>query len=88
VNDAERFAEATLDSLKDPANGSDQESEEVADGYYDLGSVINAQEGDLVKAEMLARESHRIRTCIYGNDHLNVEYSCDLLAHNVTRQFG
>eukprot|EP00596_Hydrurales_sp_CCMP1899_P007459 CAMPEP_0119051712 /NCGR_PEP_ID=MMETSP1177-20130426/73245_1 /TAXON_ID=2985 /ORGANISM="Ochromonas sp, Strain CCMP1899" /LENGTH=183 /DNA_ID=CAMNT_0007031023 /DNA_START=659 /DNA_END=1208 /DNA_ORIENTATION=+ len=59
---SERFAEATLDSLKDPANGLDQLSEEVAYGYYNLANVIHQQEGDLVKAEMLARESLRIRT--------------------------
>eukprot|EP00596_Hydrurales_sp_CCMP1899_P009897 CAMPEP_0119052220 /NCGR_PEP_ID=MMETSP1177-20130426/73586_1 /TAXON_ID=2985 /ORGANISM="Ochromonas sp, Strain CCMP1899" /LENGTH=587 /DNA_ID=CAMNT_0007031719 /DNA_START=259 /DNA_END=2022 /DNA_ORIENTATION=- len=77
--DAERFAEATLDSLKDPANGLDQESEAVANGYYNLANVIDAQEGDLVKAEMLARESLRIRTRAYGNNHVNVGISCHLL---------
>jgi tetratricopeptide (TPR) repeat protein len=77
---AERFAEATLDSLKDPANGLDQESKEVANGYYNLANVIDAQEGDLVKAEMLARESLRIRTRIYVNDHIEVGLSYDLLA--------
>jgi tetratricopeptide (TPR) repeat protein len=83
---AERFAEATLDSLKDPANGLDQLSEEVANGYYDLASVITNQEGDLVKAEMLARESLRIRTRIYGNDHVNVGVSCGLLARILISQ--
>jgi hypothetical protein len=83
---AERFAEASLDSLKDPANGLDQESEEVANGYYDLANVINEQEGDLVKAEMLARESLRIRTRVYGNDHVNVGHSCSLLARILTAQ--
>jgi hypothetical protein len=77
---AERFAEATLDSLKDPANGLDQESEEVANGYYNLAYVIDKQEGDLVKAEMLARESLRIRTLVYGNDHVNVGLVYGLLA--------
>jgi hypothetical protein len=77
---AERFAEATLDSLKDPANGLDQESEEVANGYCNLANVINQQEGDLVKAEMLARESLRIRTRVYSNDHVNVGLTCNLLA--------
>jgi len=77
--DAEKFAEATLDSLKDPANGLDQESEAVANGYYNLANVIDAQEGDLVKAEMLARESLRIRTRAYGNNHVNVGISCHLL---------
>jgi tetratricopeptide (TPR) repeat protein len=83
---AERFSEATLDSLKDPANGLDQESEEVAMGYHNLADVISAQKGDLVKAEMLARESLRIRTLIYGNDHVNVGHSCDLLARILMSQ--
>jgi tetratricopeptide (TPR) repeat protein len=77
---AERFAEATLDSLKDPANGLDQESEEVANGYHNVASVINKQDGDLVKAEMLVRESLRIRTRTYGNGNINVASSCGLLA--------
>jgi tetratricopeptide (TPR) repeat protein len=34
---AETFAQMTLDSLKDPGNGLDQQSEAVAAGYYDLG---------------------------------------------------
>jgi tetratricopeptide (TPR) repeat protein len=83
---AERFAEATLDSLKDPANGLDQESKEVAGGYHNLANVINAQEGDLVKAEMLARESLRITTRVYGNDHVNLGPSCDLLARILMSQ--
>jgi hypothetical protein len=78
--DAERFAEATLDSLKDPANGLDQQSEAVAKGYYDLGSVINQQKGDLVKAETLVRESLRIRTSLYDADHKQVAMSAGLLA--------
>jgi tetratricopeptide (TPR) repeat protein len=83
---AERFAEATLDSLKDPANGLDQESEEVAEGYHNLANVINKQEGDLVKAEVLARESLRIRTRVYGNNQVNVGHSCDLLARILVSQ--
>jgi tetratricopeptide (TPR) repeat protein len=81
---AERFAEATLGSLKDPANGLDQESEEVANGYYDLAIVITNQKGDLVKAEMLARESLRIRTRMYGND--NIGLSCSLLGQILMSQ--
>jgi tetratricopeptide (TPR) repeat protein len=66
--DAERYASLTLDSLKDKRNGVNQESEEVAKGYYNLGNVISLQDGDLNKAEMLARESLRIRVIVYGND--------------------
>jgi hypothetical protein len=66
--DAERFAEATLNSLKDPANGLDQLSMEVAMGYYNLASATSQQKvnTNLVEVEMLARESLRIRTLYYG----------------------
>jgi hypothetical protein len=64
---AELFAQMTLDSLKDPQNGLDQQSEAVAKGYYDLANVINQQSGDLVIAEKLARESLRIRVLINSN---------------------
>jgi hypothetical protein len=83
---AERFAEATLDSLKDPANGLDHESEEVAKGYYNLANVIHQQKGDLVKAEILARESLRIRTRVYGIDHVNIGLSGSLLARILMSQ--
>jgi tetratricopeptide (TPR) repeat protein len=78
--DAERFSQLTLDSLKDPANGVDQNSEAVAQGYYNLGSVIQTQNGDLYKAERLAREAYRIRIQLYGNDHFYVGASAALLA--------
>jgi tetratricopeptide (TPR) repeat protein len=83
---AERFAEATLDSLKDPANGLDQESKEVANGYYNLATVITKQKGDFVKGEMLARESFRIRTRVCGNDDVNIGLSCSLLARILMSQ--
>jgi hypothetical protein len=83
---AERFAEATLDSLKDPANGLDQESEEVANGYHNLANVIDKLKGDLVKAEVLAKVSLRIRTRVYGNDHVEVGRSCSLLAQILMSQ--
>jgi tetratricopeptide (TPR) repeat protein len=84
--DAERFSQVTLDSLKDPANGIDQESEAVAVGYYNLGSVICDQNGDLVKAESLVRESLRIRAQLYGNDHYRVGESIALLASTLRKQ--
>jgi tetratricopeptide (TPR) repeat protein len=77
---AETFAQLTLESLKDPGNGLDQQSEAVAKGYYDLGHVIYQQKGDLVKAEKLARESLRIRTRLFGGDHGQVGIPCGLLA--------
>jgi tetratricopeptide (TPR) repeat protein len=55
LDHAETFAQMTLDSLKDPGNRLDQQSEAVAIGYYDLGLVISQQKGDLVKAEKLVR---------------------------------
>jgi tetratricopeptide (TPR) repeat protein len=83
--DAERFAQVTLDSLKDPANKEDQESEAVAKGYYNMGRVINDQNKDLMRAEVLARESLRIRTQIYANDHY-VGFSSTLLADILRKQ--
>jgi hypothetical protein len=62
---AETFAQLTLESLKYPRNGLDQQGEAVAKGYRDLGRVIYQKKGgDLVKAEKLARESLRMRTCL------------------------
>jgi tetratricopeptide (TPR) repeat protein len=78
---AETFAQLTLESLKDPGNGLDQESQAVAKGYCDLGHVIFLQKGDLVKAEKLVRESLRIRTRLYGGDHAQVGMSSSILAH-------
>jgi tetratricopeptide (TPR) repeat protein len=77
---AERFAQATLDSLKDPGNGLNQESEEVAYGYFILAKVINQQEGDFVRAEMLVRESLRIRSQLYVHDNTLIGMSVGLLA--------
>jgi tetratricopeptide (TPR) repeat protein len=78
---AETFAQLTLESLKDPGNGLDQQSEAVAKGYHDLGHVIFQQKGgDLVKAEKLVRESLRIRTRFHGGDLTDVGVSSNLLA--------
>jgi tetratricopeptide (TPR) repeat protein len=77
---AETFAQMTLDSLKDPGNGLDQQSEEVARGYYDLGNVICQQKGDLVKAEKLVRESLRIRSRLCDAHHQLLGMSSGLLA--------
>jgi tetratricopeptide (TPR) repeat protein len=77
---AETFAQMTLDSLKDPGNGLDQQSEAVANGYYDLGSVINQKKGDYVKAEKLVRESLRIRSRLCDAHHQYLGMSIGLLA--------
>jgi tetratricopeptide (TPR) repeat protein len=82
----ETFAQMTLDSLKDPGNGLDQQSEAVANGYYDLGNVICQQEGDLVKAEKLVRESLRIRSRLHDAHHELVGMSIDLLARILQAQ--
>jgi tetratricopeptide (TPR) repeat protein len=59
--DAERFAQVTLDNLRDPANDVDQESEEVARGYYNLGCVIDIQNENFMRAEMLSRVNRSTR---------------------------
>ncbi len=76
--DAERYAQVTYGNLRDKKNGMDQEGEEMARGAYNLAYVIFQQNGDLIKAEELARESLRIRTLKYGSDHLSVGRSCSL----------
>jgi hypothetical protein len=79
--DAERFAQATFDSLKDPANGLDQNSREVAMGYYQLGCVIHKKNGDSVKAEGFLTESLRIRNSVCGSNSQEVRHSVGILAH-------
>eukprot|EP00596_Hydrurales_sp_CCMP1899_P010657 CAMPEP_0119037014 /NCGR_PEP_ID=MMETSP1177-20130426/5108_1 /TAXON_ID=2985 /ORGANISM="Ochromonas sp, Strain CCMP1899" /LENGTH=331 /DNA_ID=CAMNT_0006997679 /DNA_START=319 /DNA_END=1314 /DNA_ORIENTATION=- len=79
--DAERYSQLTLDSLKDPANKLDQNSEAVAMGYYNLGKVINSQNGNLEKAEMLVREAYRIRVQLYDNNHYLLGLNANLLAN-------
>jgi hypothetical protein len=85
-DNAELFAQMTLDSLKDPKNGFDQQSEAVARGYYDLANAINVQKGDYVKAEMLARESLRISVLINSNDP-NLARTTGLLASILMIQY-
>jgi tetratricopeptide (TPR) repeat protein len=79
-DNAETFAQMTLDSLKDPGNGLDQQSEAVAKGYYDLGLVISQQMEDYMKAEKLVRESLRIRSRLYDAHHLLVGINISVLA--------
>jgi hypothetical protein len=78
--DAVRYAQVTYGNLRDKKNGIDQEIEEVAIGAFYLANVIYKQEGDLIKAEELAIESLRIRTLVYGNNHIDIDMCCDLLA--------
>jgi tetratricopeptide (TPR) repeat protein len=68
LDKAKVYASMTLDSLKDPANGMDQESETVAGGRDNLARVF-LKEDNHAKAEMLVRESLRIRTLLYDVNH-------------------
>jgi tetratricopeptide (TPR) repeat protein len=77
--DAERYAQVTYGNLRDKKNGIDQESEAAATGAYNLADVIFQQDGDLLKAEELARESLRITSLINGSNHCRVGRTCSLL---------
>jgi tetratricopeptide (TPR) repeat protein len=84
---AERYAEQTYANLKDIKNGINQEGEQVAEGAYNLADVILRQDdGDLIKAEKLARESLRIRTQLYGPEFSEVGTTCLLLARILQKQ--
>lgn len=89
---AERYAEVTYSNLRDIKNGIDQESDEVAEGAFNLADVYLHQrsnpnrDGDLIKAENLAREALRIRTRLHGLHHHNVGQSDLLLARILTEQ--
>jgi hypothetical protein len=67
---AERFADQTYQNLRDIKNGMDQEGEEVANGAYNLANVnvMYRPDGDLTKAEKLARLSLCIRTRLHGSN--------------------
>jgi tetratricopeptide (TPR) repeat protein len=79
--DAERYAQVTYGNLRDKKNGIDQESRAVADGAYNLADVIYRQDGDLMKAEELARESLRITSLINDSNHYSVGRTCSFLAN-------
>jgi hypothetical protein len=86
LEQAETFALMTLDSLKDPWNGLDQNSEALAEGYYNLGCVLYEQDVDLVKALKLAREAYRIRVLLHGKDHFLVGEGTSLLVRILRQQ--
>lgn len=83
---AETYAQMTLDSLRDPANKVDPEGAELVGGYYNLAKVTNELNKDQLKAEMLIRESLRIGTKYYGNDHQCVRDSATLLSSILVSQ--
>jgi hypothetical protein len=85
--DAERYAQVTYGNLRDKKNGMDQEGDEMATGAFNLASVILHQNGDLIRAEVLARESLRIRSLINDDNDQRVGGDCNLLA-NVLRVQG
>jgi hypothetical protein len=65
----------------------DQEGEGVAGGAHNLADVIRQQDdGDLIKAEKLARESLRIRTRLHGSNHHSMGRSCTLLGRILINQ--
>jgi hypothetical protein len=87
--DAERYAEVTYMNLRDRKNGMDQEGEEIANGAYNLSNVIFQSDGDLSRAESLAREALRIRD-IRNTLPDMIAMSCSLLAKilQMQRKFG
>jgi hypothetical protein len=64
----------------------DQEGEEMAIGAFNLADLILQQDGDLIKAEELARESLRITTLTHDSNDYIVDLSCDLLARILSAQ--
>jgi tetratricopeptide (TPR) repeat protein len=84
--DGERYAQVTYGNLRDKKNGIDQESEAVAEGAYNLAHVIYRQDGDLIKAEELARESLRITSLVKDSYHNSVGRACCLLANTLGGQ--
>jgi hypothetical protein len=84
---AQSFVEQTYANLKDIKNGMDQEGEQVSTGAYNLADVIQRQnDGDLIKAEKLARESFRIRTQFCDTNHCSVGENCLLSARILLKQ--
>jgi hypothetical protein len=75
--DAERYAQVTYGNLRDKKYGIDQESEAIAKGACNLAYVILQQNGDLIKAEELGKESLRIRTLLYGSNDQTVGGRCN-----------
>jgi hypothetical protein len=58
----------------------------MAEGTYNLANVIYRLQGDLIKAEKLARETLRIRTRLEGVGSRNEGYCCLLLARILCEQ--
>jgi tetratricopeptide (TPR) repeat protein len=87
LSNAERFAEQTYANLRDIKNGMDQEGEQVAVGAHNWADVILRQDdGDLIKAEGLAREAIRIKDQLYEANNGRVSVSLLLLARILVAQ--
>jgi tetratricopeptide (TPR) repeat protein len=80
LSDAERYAQVTYGNLRNKKNEIDQESQAVAERAHNLALVIYQQDGDLVKAEELARESLRITSLIKNSSNDYIGRACTLLA--------
>eukprot|EP00596_Hydrurales_sp_CCMP1899_P002503 CAMPEP_0119044552 /NCGR_PEP_ID=MMETSP1177-20130426/32268_1 /TAXON_ID=2985 /ORGANISM="Ochromonas sp, Strain CCMP1899" /LENGTH=262 /DNA_ID=CAMNT_0007014789 /DNA_START=388 /DNA_END=1176 /DNA_ORIENTATION=- len=80
--DAVRLAEMNLSELKNPANGMNQESDDVALGHYDLANVIWLSKGDVAKAEIIARETVRL----YANNPVHLALGFSLLGNILMAQ--
>lgn len=55
------YALQTYDNLRDKNNGLNQESEDIAGGAHRLAHVRYQNNGDMIKAEKIAREVMRIK---------------------------
>jgi tetratricopeptide (TPR) repeat protein len=87
LSNAERFAEQTYANLRDTKNGMDQEGELMVRGAYYFADVIFQQEdGDLIKAEGLAREAIRIKDKLHGALDIRVSGYYLLLAKILQKQ--
>lgn len=90
--DAERFAEQTLANLRDPRNGADPKSIQVADGAANLADAIlrayleNKKDVDIVKAEKLAREALVLREKWCGRESTDLCKFISLLANVLMAQ--
>jgi hypothetical protein len=84
---AERFAEQTYSNLRDIKNGMDQECGQIAQGACNLADIIFQQEdGDLIKAEWLMRESTRIIDKLYSVHDSKVSINYLFLARILQKQ--
>lgn len=58
----------------------------MAKGHYSSAKVINAANGDYLKAEKLAREAYRIHFQLFGKDHYYIGFESYLLGDFLIEQ--